>query len=227
MSSNGKLTLFHGDKGGVGKSFVAMVYIDFLLTAGRKDKVIVVESDTRNPDVARLFLKHLRVESIDLKLHEGWMELADLLADNPDMEIVVSLPAGAGHFLEEEAEFLGSVIKDLGHELRVYWPINRLKDSLILLKEFLATPLSDLAKEIVAVVNGFFGDQKKFHRWNSSKTRTEFLARPSAREVYLPELHERVVDAVSGPFSLAEGLRYSEKTELERWIREAHSAIGG
>jgi len=227
MSNNGTLTLIHGDKGGVGKSFVASVLIDSRLASGMKDQLIVVESDTRNPDVARLFLKHVRVENIDLKLHDGWMGLSDLLADNPDKEIVVSLPAGIGHFVEEEAEYLSSVLKDLGHTLKVYWPINRLKDSIILLKEFLSSPLSDLAQKIVVIQNGFFGEQRKFVRWIDSKTRKEFLSRPGAREAFLPELHERVVDSITGPFSMAEGLKYSEKTELERWTREAYAAVLG
>ena len=227
MSNKGKLILFHGDKGGIGKSFMASIYIDYLLSSVKKDQVIVVESDTRNPDVARLFLQHVRVENIDLKLHDGWMELADLLADNPDHEVVVSLPAGIGHFVEEEAAYLTSVLKDLCHTMKVYWPINRLKDSIILLKEFLNSPLSDLSQEIVVIQNGFFGDQRKFVRWSDSKTRKKFLARPGAREAFLPELHERVVDSITGPFSMAEGLKYSEKTELERWIRAAHAAVLG
>jgi hypothetical protein len=167
------------------------------------------------------------VEKIDLKRHDGWMELADLLAANPEKEVVVSLPAGIGHFFEEEAAYLTTVLKDLGHTLKVYWPINRLKDSVALLKEFLNSPLSDLAEEMVVILNGFFGDQRKFVRWSDSKTRKEFLARPGAREAFLPELHERVVDSITGPFSMAEGLKYSEKTELERWMREAHAAVVG
>jgi hypothetical protein len=228
-SKGGKmLSLHHGDKGGVGKSFECSVHLDALLVAGKKDKVIVVESDTRNPDVARVFQSHFRLEQIDLKLHDGWMTLVDLLADHKDHEIVVSLPAGIGHFLEEESEFLVTALQDLGHGLKVFWPINRLKDSIILLMEFLKNPLSDHAEEIIVCLNGFFGEQKKFYRWNDSKTRKEFLARKGCREIYLPELHERVVDSVAGPFSLAfEELRYSERTELQRWLKQAHAAVMG
>ena len=221
------LTLFHGDKGGVGKSFACQVYLDSLLANWNADRVIVVESDTRNPDVARTFQSHMRVEKIDLKVHDGWMALVDLLADDNNAEVVVSLPSGIGHYLEEEAEYLVPVLEDLGHELRVYWAINRLKDSIILLKEFLHSPLSSLASEMVVIKNGFFGEEKKFTRWDESKTRKEFLSRKGAKEVFLPELHDRVVDAVVGPYSFCTGLRYSERAELDRWIQVAHQVVAG
>lgn len=44
---------FHGDKGGVGKSFIAQSFVDWLHT--RNITPLVVDSDLRNPDLARMF----------------------------------------------------------------------------------------------------------------------------------------------------------------------------
>ena len=79
-----KIILFHGDKGGVGKSFAASVYLDRELVAGRAP--IVIDSDVRNPDTMRMFQDHLECKQIDLAAHGGWMELYDVMEDNPDTD---------------------------------------------------------------------------------------------------------------------------------------------
>lgn len=223
----GKLTLFHGDKGGVGKSFVAALYLDAHLQAGGADQLMVVESDTRNPDIARLFQSHLQVKQIDLRHHDGWMELVDLLASNQKQETVVSLPANIGQMVEMEGDYLATTLKALDLGLRIFWPINRLKDSIILLKEFLGSPLGTQAEEITVCMNGFFGRREKFSKWNESQTRKVFLTRKGCREIYLQELHERIVDVAAAPFSLLQGLRYSEKLELQRWLKANQPAVFG
>ncbi|MFO7813627.1 MAG: hypothetical protein R6V21_11710, partial [Pelovirga sp.] len=177
-----------------------------------------MDADTRNPDVGRVYRDYLTVEYIDLKQHEGWMHLLDFLEQDQDREIVVSLPAGIGQHLEKEADALSEALKDLGHQLVVYWPINRLKDSVVLLREFMKTPLMKQSFHTHVIMNGFFGEKEKFTRWLDSKTRSDFLMHEGAAESYLPELHHRVVDVVTGPFSQATDLKYSVKIELERWI---------
>lgn len=217
------LTLFHGDKGGVGKSFCCCSYIDALISQGRSDEVLVVESDTRNPDVARMFQSYLPVRKVDLKKHEGWMQLIDIMAQDPNREVVVSLPAGVGHQLEKESDYLVYVLSQLEHPLRVFWPINRMKDSLILLRSFLNTSVAASALRIEVIMNGVFGEKEQFTRWLESKTRQEFLQLKQAGEFYLPELHCRVVDDVSGPFSQSiKDLPFSSRVELERWMADGY-----
>lgn len=219
-------TLFHGDKGGIGKSMCCNCYVDALLwhpdklpPTALRTEVLLVDADTRNPDVGRVYRDYLPVEYIDLKQHDGWMHLLDLLEQDQDREIVVSLPAGIGQYLEKEADLLTEALQTLGHKLVVYWPINRLKDSVILLREFMATPLMKQAWHVNVIMNGFFGEKDKFNRWLDSKTRADFLMHFGAAESYLPELHHRVIDAVTGPFSQATDLKYSVQIELERWIK--------
>lgn len=220
------LLLFHGDKGGVGKSFAASVYLDRELSSERSP--LVVESDLRNPDVIRMYRAHLTCEKLDLSTHEGWMDLYDLMSENPESEIVVSMPSQIGNRIAKEAPGLHHACKTLNRHLIVVWTINRLADSVHLLKLAL-TDLEGMDKLLV-VRNGFFGDENKFYRWEQSKLRKEILSEGHS-ESYMPELHERVVDRLAGepmPFSVAlqnAELRFSERAELEQWIVKAHAVF--
>lgn len=218
------LTMIHGDKGGVGKSMVAQVLLDYRIASSQEQSTILVESDTRNPDVSRVFGKYIQVEEINLKSHDGWMELADLLEQNRDKNVVVSLPAGVGNHIETEGQYLSDLLADLGHELQVYWPINRNKDSIILLKEFMESPLGQRA-DLTVVLNGFFGSQEQFQLWNKSNTRQQLIEKNNGREVFLPELHHRVVDVIREPYTMCKGLQYSVRVELERWLRRAYQIV--
>lgn len=224
MSETKKLlTLFHGDKGGVGKSFCAAVYIDKKLAA--KENIKIIETDTRNPDISRLFKKTADVSRVDMTDHSGVLDFLDLLNETEASEVIVSLPAGIGRTLTMEADFIKSALDELGYKLRVFWPINRLKDSLTLLAQFHNdNPLAEGA-EIIVVLNGFFGEADKFSRWHDSNIKKTVL-KSGDIEVFLPPLHDRVVDAVSCPFSQATDLRFSEKAELSRWLGLAQTAMG-
>mgnify|MGYP002869751727 CR=1 FL=1 len=54
-----------GSKGGVGKSFLSMALADFL-TKYKGRKIILVESDTSNPDVGKTFAHNDDVEVLSL-----------------------------------------------------------------------------------------------------------------------------------------------------------------
>ena len=56
-----------GSKGGVGKSFLSMALADFL-TKYKNRKIILVESDTSNPDVGKTFAHNDDVEVLSLSL---------------------------------------------------------------------------------------------------------------------------------------------------------------
>ena len=63
-----------GSKGGVGKSFLSMALADYL-TKYKNRKIILVESDTSNPDVGKTFAQNDDVEVLSLSLDnaDGWI----------------------------------------------------------------------------------------------------------------------------------------------------------
>lgn len=75
----------HGDKGGVGKSFVAASFVDWLI-ARRGLAPLVVDCDMRNPDIARMFANATTTQTVDLRDHEGWLELLSLVDESADVE---------------------------------------------------------------------------------------------------------------------------------------------
>ena len=221
-----KLVFFHGDKGGVGKSFAASSYLDREMAAARAP--CVIESDVRNPDVIRMFKGHLDCEKLDLAAHEGWMDLYDAMSEKPEVDFVVSMPSQIGRRVAEEADGLSCALRAMGRQFVVVWIINRLVDSIRLLK----LALDDLqgVDRFLVVKNGFFGAEDRFYRWDNSNLRKEIL-RSGHAQAYLPELHERVIDRISEdpmPFSVAlkdAPLKFSERVELESWIGKAHAAF--
>ena len=68
--------LVGGSKGGVGKSIVTMATIDYLQTLG--ETVLLIESDTSNPDVYKAYRDSTRAELLDLDEADGWIQLVNL-----------------------------------------------------------------------------------------------------------------------------------------------------
>lgn len=99
-----------GSKGGVGKSILSMLLADFL-TQYRKRKIILVESDTSNPDVGKTFTHSDDVEVLSLSLDEadGWIELVNY-CEASDKDLVINSAARSGEAVEK---FGGTLIGSL------------------------------------------------------------------------------------------------------------------
>ncbi|MGO9834730.1 MAG: hypothetical protein ACLP1X_10970 [Polyangiaceae bacterium] len=64
-----------GSKGGVGKSMMTVVILDYLLEQG--EKVLLVECDTSNPDVWKAYSNEMEGELINLDVAYGWIRLVN------------------------------------------------------------------------------------------------------------------------------------------------------
>src|SRR5436305_1132812 len=121
----------HGDKGGVGKSVMCSVICDWL---GKSNiNFALVDGDTRNPDVARMFKSTAPVAELNLRTHDGWMDLTDFMSEHTERVIVISMPAGIGEELSKEGATFVNTIKLLDRPMNLFWIINRLPDSVNLL----------------------------------------------------------------------------------------------
>ena len=180
----------HGDKGGVGKSMECAVICDWLDKSGIE--FALVDGDTRNPDVARMFKSVAPVAQLNLRTHDGWMDLTDFMSEHSHRVIVISMPAGIGEELSKEGASFVNTIRLLERPMHLFWVINRLPDSVNLLSEAEKTLGGDLAGRYV-VKNLYFGPAEKFTRWDTSTTRSNF-EQAGGVTLKLPELHERTVD---------------------------------
>lgn len=194
------IVISHGDKGGVGKSLLTCAYINYKMNQPgfNKDKFIVLDADPRNADVFRMYDGFLRAERINLSNKEGWMRFVDRIQDeqNQGIDYVVSMPAGIGAILSSEGAKFGDYVDMLGHEITMFWTIDRMPDSINLLKRALFD-IGNKVKNTILVKNQFFGDADSFTRWDGSYLRKLFL-HGGGIEANLPELHEWVIDQVIG-----------------------------
>ena len=65
--------LIGGSKGGVGKSLVTMATVDYLQERG--ESVLLIESDTSNPDVWKAYKESTETELINLDEADGWIQV--------------------------------------------------------------------------------------------------------------------------------------------------------
>ena len=121
---------------------------------------------------------------------------------------------------------LNSTLAELQRDLVTLWVINRQRDSLELLKDY----MDAIPDTLVHVVrNGYFGDEKKFELYNSSKTRSAVESR-GGQSLNFPDLADRVSDDLySKRLSIAKALKelpIGNRAELSRWQGEVKKTLG-
>ncbi|WP_207002578.1 hypothetical protein [Trinickia mobilis] len=187
-----RVFLFHGDKGGVGKSFSHHVFVDSALAAGVP--MAVIEADTRNPDVIRVFEGVTDCQMINLRRDDGWMDVIDFIKAHPDQHIAISLPAGIGEAMQKEfvdfCRFLKLKVPGKP-EVVMFWTINLFADSVNLLYDTYKA-LGEHVSKIVVVRNLIFGDPSMFFLWDESPLKADLELRGVALTISLPALHLRV-----------------------------------
>lgn len=213
-----------GSKGGVGKSFLTMAILDRLTETG--EKVLLIESDTSNPDVWKAYKDVTETVLLNLDEADGWIELLNVCEAQPDSTVVINTAARNNVGVSAYGATLNNTLEELQRELVTLWCINRQRDGLELLKAFMdAIPAS-----VVHVVrNGYFGPEAKFELYNGSKVRKEVEAR-GGKSLLLPDLADRVADELySKRLSIAAAAKQmpiGNRAELQRWRTEVGKMLG-
>jgi hypothetical protein len=215
--------LIGGSKGGVGKSLVTMAMVDYLQEQG--ESVLLIESDTSNPDVWKAYNKSTETELVNLDEADGWIQLVNLCDSKPDSVVVINTAARNSKGVSAYGETLGNTLAELKRKLVTLWVINRQRDSLELLKEYIAAiPNAD----VHVVRNGHFGEEKKFELYNGSKLRTSVEER-GGRSVTFPDLADRVSDDLyTKRMSISVALKelpIGNRAELTRWRNELKKVL--
>ena len=216
---NDKKSLFvyfvGGSKGGVGKSIFCMLLADYL-TKYKGRKIILIESDTSNPDVGKTFIHNDEVEVIPLSLDsaDGWIELVNY-AEPCKRDILINSAARSEEAVEKFGGTLIGSLDELHRTLISFWIINRQRDSIELLKRY----MDIVPGELHVVRNIFFGEPDKFELFNNSNTKIE--AEKRGATINCPDLADRVTDDLySNRLSVAraaEEMPIGNRAELKRW----------
>lgn len=218
-----KIVLIGGSKGGVGKSMVSMAIIDYLQEQG--ESVLLIESDTSNPDVWKGYGECVETQLLNLDEADGWIQLVNLCDSKPDSVVVINTAARNNQGVSAYGATLNSTLAELKRDLVTLWVINRQRDSLELLKEYMdAIPDS----RVHVVRNGYFGEEKKFELYNGSKIRTAVESR-GGLSLNFPDLADRVSDDIySKRLSIAKALKelpIGNRAELSRWKTEVKKTL--
>ncbi len=210
-----RIYLVGGSKGGVGKSLVTMATVDYLKEQG--ESVLLIESDTANPDVWKAYKDITETELLNLDEADGWISLVNLCDSKPDSVVVVNSAARNNIGVSAYGETLNGTLAELNRELVTLWVINRQRDSLELLKEY----MDAIPNAMIHVVrNGYFGEEKKFELYNGSKVRA-LVEERGGKSITFPDLADRVSDDLySKRLTIAAASKefpIGNRAELSRW----------
>ena len=215
--------LVGGGKGGVGKSLMSMALLDFLQVGVQEP--FLVETDTSVPDVFKTYQEETAGELVNLDEREGWIELVNLVESRADSTIVINTGARNQTGVSNFGRTLSKALGELGRKLVVLWMIDRKRESLELLSDFMAAIPE---AEVHVVRNLYLGSEKKFELYNGSKMKSGIEGRGS-KSVNLPELADRVTDAMNkGRMTIAKAtgeLSLGDRMELERWREECAAML--
>ena len=239
-----KLIVVGGGKGGVGKSLGSQTVVDTILYRGDvtvdPDSVLVVETDTSNPDVSKVYAKVAKegdviarhrvsgapiVKDIALDDETGFIQVGNLIEslDARTRYVVINSAARAtGHFVRYES-ILRDVAEQCDMECSMLWFINRQRDSLELLKTWLDAVDSTSWKTFV-VKNTYFGSADKFQRFDNGNLKDR-----AQQTVNFPDLNDHVadklVDGRLGLWNADTKLTLAERSALSRFRDAAHAAL--
>lgn len=236
-----KFIVIHGDKGGVGKSVVAQAMADYLMMSGVK--VAIVEADTQNPDVARMFSGNLPVAQTNVRSENGWMDVMDFVVNHPGHAIIMNTPAGIGEYMKADMESFAAYLKAqaLPVEMELWWVMNIQHDSVNLLNEAYKAYGKFFTRLRVVCNLHFAGGHNDplgpFVLWHESPLKTQ-IEKNQGLTIPFPALHIRVVakvldplkimpfsDAVDAGVGESVGLGPAERWKLQQWLLDTKKAF--
>lgn len=190
-----QLILGHGDKGGVGKSTLISLCVDYALTRG---PLCVIEGDATIDDVAARFagVEGVTGFGVDLSRPDASEEAVIGVFEAlervglPDT-VVVNTPASASATLDRQASVFIDAAHEMGYSVRVGWMVGPDENSAALSS---SSALCGLADRKVAILNARFGDPQKF-LWARHKARAAWLE-SGGLEATLPPLTDTAMHAV-------------------------------
>jgi hypothetical protein len=216
-----------GSKGGVGKSVVSIALVDYLNLSNLDP--LQIETDTANPDVAALYQD--QAVFADLDERDGWLEMLKHIEDNPDRIVVINSAARANTGLEKYGkDLLFDALREMGRPCEAFWVVNRTKDSVAMLADFLQMTAGGIPVHVVR--NLYFGPSHKFELLNTSNTLEKANA-TGGKTLDFPDLADRVyekmnVQRMNVEQALQPGvLSVGDMVELRRWRSEAHRCFEG
>ncbi|MBU2804350.1 hypothetical protein HF668_04095 [Acidithiobacillus ferridurans] len=227
-----RLFFSHGDKGGVGKSMVSAVMVDYLLTQGKI--VGVIEGDLA-ADIAMRFANSVDIQAVDLNRagdrERAVMGFVDALDALQGHDVVVNLPAGSSETLEELADVLVAGAESVGFDTHVFYALGHQHAATARALRSVETGLVNAVpgNRRCMVFPAFLGQPEKYD-WVKSGARDKY----NIQEIVMPAIRpdDLVIKVLEfpGPFSSMLGtdspLTLGERLMLQKkWLKPAFDAV--
>lgn len=225
-----KAPIYHvsGGKGGVGKSLVAITLLDHLQQ--HDGSCIVIETDNGNPDVGKIAMKAgVPVLAANLDSADGWIEAVNTIESTDARKaVVINGAARSSAGVSAYGNILAGSLEALARPLVTLFVINRQRDSLELLADYLDAMPPSAHHQVHVIRNGYFGSEAKYQLYAGSNIRTQIEA-AGGKSMTFPDLADRVADRIySDRMSIAEAaaaLPIGDRAELMRWRQQAHAML--
>ena len=205
-----------GNKGGVGKSMVAIALADHLRHVLNRS-VFLVETDTANPDAAKCIGTELDATlAADTRTEAGWQIMLNAIEQHRDMTCVINAGARDNDAMRRFGDYLHRGAEALGMPLTIAWVINDERDSLLALRDFLET----YSGRVQIVGNCFFDETARFTVYQDSKIRLTIEARGGTLLPF-PILPRPLAAAIKtdrrSPATILADAPLFERIALEKW----------
>jgi CobQ/CobB/MinD/ParA nucleotide binding domain len=217
-----RLDLILNGKGGVGKSFFAINFIQFL--KDRSIKHVAVDTDNENSTLKRF---HPEANFLDLSTKQAVDPILRELKEH-SLVVVDCRAASTDIFIRYFDKFeVFDVLKELDVSLTIILPVNNDPDSLNQI-QILTEKFKDNANYVV-VKNRFFGEQ--FEIYDDSKTRIRLLDDLNGKEIEMPLLDDWLVVTLNqSATTITRALKRGDFIVMDRqrlviWQRDFNSQI--
>lgn len=215
------------EKGGVGKTTCARG----LLEIYRKLNIncLAFDADERSAQLHRYYnTDAIPVKKINIfKIGEYDALLNDLHDEEPDV-VLVDLPGTSGEAFEQMEKELAlfEQARILEYRITMVVVMSRTKDSVDALEklmEYCNERQHDI--DYVAVLNLFFGEEKKFTRWTNSELKKTF-EKQGGIQIKMPELYEEMYDFIDrenltfGQAADSSKTTFTNRSRAFRWLEE-------
>jgi Cdc6-like AAA superfamily ATPase len=220
--SKATIYIVGGGKGGVGKTMTSMTLLDWLLNDKKNKAVTLIETDDSNPDVYKSYEKTEAVEKhvINLDTESGWITLMNQMPNwaKENKQVVINTAARATPVLSKNINDLHKGADQLNITIHFLWPINRQRDSLLLLNSVLKYAPTITTRTTV-IKNLYWGNIEKFVLYDASEVVKK------VKTIELPDLNDFVSDRIyieRLPLHDTEPFQFGERIALNRYRNNSY-----
>ena len=156
----------------------------------------MIETDDANPDVFKAHSERVQCAALSLDEADGWIEMVNSLDKTRGVPVVVNTAARNSTGVARYGQTLKSTLGELGRTMVTLWVINRQRDSLELLADYLDAMPAGADHQVHVVRNGYFGSAEKFQLYNGSQLKQR-IEEGGGLTLDFPDLADRVADQMA------------------------------